>query len=103
MSIKRNDYADRLKDIYTNNRIIGSIIYPTIEKENSDIYIVSRVQDRLDLLANKYYGTPRLWWILAQANQLGEGSFVVKPATRLRIPQNVGQILDKLEKLNKER
>ncbi len=103
MPIKRNDYADRLKDIYTNNRIVGTIIYPTIEKTVSDLYITSRVQDRLDLLANKYYGTTRLWWILAQANQLGEGSFVIQPGTRLRIPQNVGEILDNLEQLNKER
>ena len=103
MPIKRNDYADRLKDIHTNNRIIGTIIYPTIKKENSDIYVTIRTQDRLDLLANKYYGTSRLWWILAQANALGEGSFVIPPGTKLRIPQNVGQILDELEKLNRER
>ena len=103
MPIKRNDYADRLEDIYTNNRIIGTIIYPTIEKTVSDIYITSRVQDRLDLLANKYYGTPNLWWILAQANQLGEGSFIVEPGTKLRIPQDVGSILNELERINRER
>jgi len=102
MAIKRNDYAQRLIDIYTNNRIVGTVIYPTIEKTNSDLYFITRVQDRLDLLANKYYGTPRLWWILAHANKLGEGSFVVEPGTRLRIPQNVGKILDELERLNRE-
>jgi len=102
MPIKRNDYADRIKDFANNNRIIGSTLYPTIEKKSTDIYVITRVQDRLDLLANKYYGTTRLWWILAHANKLGEGSFVVKPGTKLRIPQHVGQILDELEKLNRE-
>lgn len=102
MPIRRNDYAIRYTDFITKNRFIGSIIYPKIEFRNSDIYIITKVGDRLDLFANKYYGTTRLWWILAQANSLGEGSFVIKPATRLRVPQEVGKILDDLERINRE-
>tara|TARA_Y100000361_G_C11043618_1_gene281270 strand:+ start:157 stop:468 length:312 start_codon:yes stop_codon:yes gene_type:complete len=102
MPIRRNDYAERFRDIVTNNRVIGSVIYPKIEFRNSDIYIITIVNDRLDLLANKYYGTSNLWWILAHANKLGEGSFVIKPGTRLRVPQEIGKILDDLERINRE-
>ena len=56
----------------------------------------------MDLLANKYYGTSNLWWILAHANKLGEGSFVIPPGTRIRVPQEVGKILDELERINRE-
>ena len=103
MPIKRNDYATRLKDTYSNKRVIGSTVYPKIEKKDSDIYVIIRVQDRLDLLANKYYGTSNLWWVLAQANQLGEGSFIIEPGTKLRIPQDIGSILNELERINRER
>ena len=103
MPIKRNDYATRLKDTYSNKRVIGSTVYPKIEKKDSDIYVIIRVQDRLDLLANKYYGTPNLWWVLAQANQLGEGSFIIESGTKLRIPQDIGSILNELERINRER
>ena len=64
---------------------------------------MSQVQDRLDLLANKFYGTPRLWWIIAQANNIGDGTFTIKAGTKLRIPQDVQSILRKLEKVNIER
>ena len=89
MPIRRNDYAERFRDIVTNNRVIGSVIYPKIEFRNSDVYIITRVNDRLDLLANKYYGTTRLWWILAHAYKLG-------------VPQEIGKILDELERINRE-
>tara|TARA_Y100000593_G_scaffold57081_1_gene106311 strand:- start:3676 stop:3987 length:312 start_codon:yes stop_codon:yes gene_type:complete len=103
MAIKRNDYAIRYKDPKSKNRVIGTSMNPKIEAKNDDIYITSRTQDRLDLLANKYYGTPRLWWIIAQANNLGEGHLIIKPGTRLRIPQDVQGVLRDLEKINIER
>ena len=40
MPIKRNDYATRLKDTYSNKRVIGSTVYPKIEKKDSDIYVI---------------------------------------------------------------
>ena len=52
-----------------NSTIFRSTVYPSIPHSENDIYIITRDSDRLDLLANKYYGTPNLWWILAQANQ----------------------------------
>ena len=41
MPIRRNDYAERFRDIVTNNRVIGSVIYPKIEFRNSDVYIIT--------------------------------------------------------------
>jgi nucleoid-associated protein YgaU len=44
--------------------------YPTIPVSSTDIrYTVSNV-DRIDLLANKFYGDPSLWWVIALANDL---------------------------------
>ena len=103
MAIKRNDYAIRYKDPKSRNRVIGTNINPKIDVKNDDIFVISQSHDKLDLLANKYYGTPRLWWIIAQANNLGEGNMLIKPGTKLRIPQDVQTILRNLEKTNNER
>jgi len=65
------------------------------------LYIISEVTDRLDLLANKYYGDRTLWWVIAVANNINDASFYVKEGLQLRIPSNLSQILNDLEKINK--
>ena len=57
----------------------------------------TKVGDRLDILANRFYKHPKLWWVIAQANNIGEGGFAIKTATRLRIPMNVSEIINDLE------
>ena len=59
--------------------------------------------DRYYKLASTYYNDFRLWWIIAQSNQLGEGNINVPPGTKLRIPQDIQSILRNLEQINKER
>lgn len=43
--------------------------------------------DRLDSLSHRYYGTITLWWIIARANNLTNGTITVKPGTKLLIPR----------------
>ena len=38
-----------------------------IPKSNEDKYVVSQTGDRLDTLANEYYGSSAYWWIIATA------------------------------------
>ena len=42
-------------------------------------------ENRLDLISNKFYGTPRLWWALAIVNKLYNPR-VVQSGIVLRIP-----------------
>lgn len=42
-------------------------------------------ENRLDLISNKYYGTPLLYWIIAEANDIYD-MFEVPTGTILRIP-----------------
>ncbi len=53
-------------------------------KTNADVYVITEMGDRLDTLANQYYGDPMLWYLIADANNLN--LINVKPGTRLRIP-----------------
>lgn len=91
------------KDGNLGPRRFETRLYPRLEKQTSDLYIVARRGDRLDLLSQKFYGTPIYWKIIAQANELGKNSFAVPEGTRLRIPV-IPEEADRLyNKYNSER
>jgi hypothetical protein len=99
-----NRYKDNDVIINSNKkRVYKTILYPKIENSISDIYILVNNEDRLDLLAHKYYGDVRYWWILAQANNLGKGSLRIPGGSRLRIPKNLSTILDDFNFINANR
>lgn len=100
--LKRYNGLDIINDAKGKRNYV-TILYPTIEPDPSDIYIIVYESDRLDLLAYKYYGDVRYWWIIAQANNLGKGSFNVNTDTRLRIPKNIDKILEAYNQLNSNR
>ena len=68
---------------------------------DNDLYIISESSDRLDLLAHKYYGDKSLWWVIAVANNLNNASLYIGEGVQLRIPSNLSQILNDLEKINR--
>ena len=80
---------------------LSSTIYPKIKPSDNDLYIISQAGDRLDLLANKYYKEPSLWWIISVANNINDASFYVEEGIQLRIPNDLGRILNDFEKINK--
>lgn len=43
-------------------------------------------ENRLDLISNVFYGTPSLWWVIAEVNNIGDPLAFVPKGTRLRIP-----------------
>jgi nucleoid-associated protein YgaU len=60
---------------------------PEIPEKPSDITYQVQSGDRIDVLAEKFYGDPILWWVIAIANgleilptQLTEGSILRIPA-----------------------
>lgn len=76
-----------LRDSETN-RLYHENINTTIIPDSSDdqYFTVSIVEEnRLDIIANTFYNTPRYWWILAFANNIID-PFDVPVGTRLRIP-----------------
>ena len=77
--------------------------YPDFPKRATDLYIFSREGDRLDNLANEFYSDPRYWWILAEANNLGKGSFAIGPGIQLRIPLPIDSLLEKLKRAEEEK
>ena len=97
----RYTYSQIKTDSNSKKQYFESVIYPKIKANDDDLYVISEVTDRLDLLANKYYGDTSLWWIIAVANNINDAYFYVTEGLQLRIPSNVSKILNDLEKINK--
>lgn len=89
-------------DILKNNgrRFKKTVKLPIIEPNIDDIYIIGQVGDRLDNLAHKYYNKSSYWWIIARANNIGNGDLVVPIGKQLRIPQNVESIIEAYKEIN---
>ena len=84
--MSRYKNADRLRDANGKRRIETWIIQNPPVDTVSDIIIQITSTERLDKLADQFYGDQSLWYILAQANGLGKGSYIVPSETILRIP-----------------
>ena len=91
------------RDQTTQNRYYKNIEYPEIPVSSNDIYIISKATDRLDLLANDYYGDVRYWWVISKANpdKVKRDSFFINPGLQIRIPSNVENIYNVFLNLNK--
>ena len=92
---------DVLKTKETKKQYLESTIYPIVRASDNDMYIISEAGDRLDLLANKYYGDQTKWWIIATANNINDATFYVQPGIQLRIPMDTNKILNDLQNINK--
>ena len=97
----RYTYSKTLATDETKKQYLETTIYPKIKPTDNDVYIIAQFNDRLDLLADKYYGDKNYWWIIASANNLNDASLSIVPGTQLRIPSNLSKILNDLEKINK--
>lgn len=85
------------KRYYTNN------IYPDIPTDINDIYIISTMTDRLDVLAQDFYGDSTLYWIIACANNIPGDSLIPEPGTQLRIPTNIQNVINLYNNINQNR
>ena len=76
--------------------------YPSLAPRNDDYYIIARAEDRLDLIAQDFYGDSTLWWVVAMANDIPGDSMFVTPGFQLRIPGNAANALSVYESTNSE-
>lgn len=84
------------KEVYTTTK------YPDILVREDDIYITTNNTDRLDMLAYRYYGNPRYWWIIAMVNNLSNGSLAVEGNIQLRLPANPESVVRALQEANRQ-
>ena len=92
-----NRYAtSRIIKTPANESRLETTIVPVMPTSDTDTYIQTSSPERLDKLANTFYGTATLWWLIASVNGLGKGTLVVPANSVLRIPSmnNAQQIIN---------
>jgi hypothetical protein len=92
-----NRYAtSRIIKTPTNKSRLETTIVPVMPPGDTDTYIQTTSPERLDKLANTFYGTATLWWLIASVNGLGKGTLVVPANSTIRIPSmnNAQQIIN---------
>jgi hypothetical protein len=75
-------------------------IYPDIPVTDNDNYIITTLGDRLDILAQNFYGDIDFWWILASANALSGDSLYPPVGIQLRVPTNIVGIVNSYNQVN---
>lgn len=77
-----------------NQRIFETSYHPEFPITDKDLFIITKRGQRFDELAYQYYQDQTLWWVIAKANGLVDGSLVIRPGIRIRIPdlETVDQI-----------
>jgi len=80
------------KNIIGRGIVYDSLLLPYIEPTDSDILIVTEEEDRLDLLANQFYGDSQLWWVIATYNNLTDIDTKLEPGLQLRIPNRASSV-----------
>ena len=101
--MSRYSNIPKIQDPQENNgdRFYSTTFYPKIPLSENDIYVLTGKGDRLDLLANQFYGDPNLWWVISSANgEIPKDSLNIPLGTQLRIPSNPGQAINLLSQLN---
>lgn len=83
-----------------NKTIYRQVYYPEVPENEDDVYIIVGSQDRLDLIANDFWGDASLWWVLVMVNNLDGSSFFPPQGSQLRIPKDVSSLLNTFNKEN---
>jgi hypothetical protein len=99
----RYQNIDVIKYNSTGSQYYVNNVYPDIAVTDNDTYIISTLGDRLDLLANDFYGDVSLWWIIASANALPGDSLYPPVGMQLRIPTDVQSVISQYKIVNSKR
>ena len=99
--MSRYKLTNQIKDA-NGIRKSASWIVPVPPTSTNDTYITTTTPDRLDKLANDFYGDSQFWWIIASANGLGKGTLMVPANITIRIPEKSG-IDEFIQQINTQR
>lgn len=75
-------------------------IYPSIPIVQGDSYVISTMEDRLDIMANNFYGDSSYWWVIASANALPGDSLYPPVGMQLRIPVDLQAAANEYKQIN---
>lgn len=91
--------AEKKDPRIAEDTFFGTFVSPEIRLTNQDAFITIQNKDngRLDLMATEFYGDPRLWWVIALANNIVDPTYGVEVGTVIRIPRPENVFKSQLE------
>lgn len=101
-----------MRDRYSNTpikqvegkRLRRTTIYPEVPSSLEDIYVISTLGDRFDILATHYYGSSDYWWIIASNNPgVDRSALTITPGVQIRIPLPLEKALELYKRVNLNR
>jgi hypothetical protein len=98
--MNRYNYTSKKIDPKKKQKVLKPTIYPKIPVRDSDVFIYPKALERCEHIAWRFYGDQSLWWVIAQANNIFDGSIYLNSDKQIRVPQNIGSILIDLESEN---
>ena len=85
----------------SGTELYRTVKYPEVAFSDNDLYVITEVGDRYDLLANQYYGDSTLWWAISSANYGSKQNSYFPPiGVQLRIPANIQGLISNFESEN---
>ena len=90
-----------IKSTDNKKRYFKYLKYPEIPVDISDVYIITKIGERLDFLAYQYYNDSSLWWIISCSNAgLKQNSYYPPIGVQIRIPQDISRVISEFRILN---
>ncbi len=78
--------TDVIIDTSKNIPYYQTVLLSDVPSETVPFYYTARGNERLDILANRFYKNSKQWWVIAKANNLANGTISVPDGTKLFIP-----------------
>ena len=74
-------------DLGAGNIVFGLMQQVVVQDASDELWTVPMAGvARLDLIANEFYGTPALWWVIASVNNILDPMVGVPQGTSIRVP-----------------
>lgn len=81
---------------------LAPVLYPKVELQEDDLYVIATDGDRYDTLALDFYGQADYWWIIMAVNSevVAGDSLAIEPGTQIRIPAEPDNYIIQYQNLN---
>ena len=99
----RYESSKIFRDKLPGPRRYETILYPKLEKRSTDRYVIAQEGDRFDIISYNMYQTTELWWVIADANEMGKGSLIIPAGKQIRIPWPIHDLYIKIKETREER
>ena len=86
---------NRYESIFNIKNFDSILFNLNIKNRETDIFLEYHVNNRLDLISNRIYGSPEYYWIILEANGYSI-EYDIIPGDILRIPFPLESILEEI-------